>query len=526
MRPHPLSWNNGKEVMQMNEAEVDKTKAKTPVAKGDEKIASKPVEMPAAESMEAGAAGTMAEAPEKAGAEPEPPLRQVKIIHNFTKGNLSKDMLIFAVPFVLSNAMQMLYAVVDMVIVGQVMGSKGLSAVATASQVVTFMTVLCLGFAIGGQVYVSQLVGAGKKQELNAAIGTLFTILLGIGVVMSIAGILWHQSILQLLNTPPESYPHAVQYLLVCSAGMIFTYGYNMISAVLRGMGNSRQPFIYIAIATVINLVLDIVFVMYLGLEVFGAAVATIIGQAVSFAWAVSFLYRHKASFGFDFRLSSFAPNKRIAISLCKLGIPFCIAGASVYISMMFVNSLVNSVGVVASAVFGVGIKVDDFVRMTSMGIHYSVSTVVGQNIAARQLERTKKAVYLGWTYSFFIYVVFYLFYIFNIRTMFGLFTADEEVLSLAPVFVQAMLWNFPAIVIMRGTNGFIQGIGNSTFSLLISMLDGFVFRIGFSYLLGIKLGLGLYGFFLGYGLATYGTALPGLVYFYSNGWKKRVLDI
>ena len=443
-----------------------------------------------------------------------------KILKDYTKGNLPRQILLFSLPFMLSNALQVLFSIVDMIVVGKVVGSSGLSAVATASHVVTFMTMLCLGFSTGGQVYISQLIGANKREDLNKAIGTLFTFTFILAVVMTAIGLTLATPILKLMKTPEEAFADAVKYLLICSGGVIFTFGYNCISATLRGMGNSIQPFVYIVIAAVVNVVLDIVFVTVLNMGVAGAAWATIIGQGVSFIVSIVYLVIKRRDFGFDFRLKSFIPTKESAKILIKLGIPFSLRGGAVNVSMLFVTSLVNGLGLASSAVFGVGLKVDDMVRKISIGVNYSVSTFVGQNFAGREIDRVKKSVYWGWIYSFIIYLAFLIAYLVDVDGIFRLFTTDEEVLALAPIFVKAIIISFPAMIIMRGTNGFIQGVGNSTLSMIFSLLDGFILRVGLSYLLGNALGLGLFGLFLGYGLACYGTALPGMLYFFFGKWK------
>lgn len=449
-----------------------------------------------------------------------------KIIKDYTEGSLPKQMLAFSLPFMLSNALQVAYSIVDMIVVGNVLGSAGLSAVATAGQVVTFMTLICIGFSMGGQVLISQLIGAGKKEQLNSTVGTLFTLTTAIGIIATLTGLFFCRAILHLLKTPELSFEPAVDYLFISSAGMLFSYGYNMVSSVLRGMGNSKQPCLYIIIAGLTDIALDILFVVEFGWGTAGAALATVIGQGVSFLWSVVYLARNKKSFGFDFKLRSFLPERKAAAMLLKLGIPFALRSASVNLSMMYVTSLVNNVSVEASAVFGVGLKVNDTVDKISLGVNYSVSTVTGQNFAAGNIERTKKTVYWGFVYSFAIYAFFAAVFLINIEGMFRLFTREQGVLLLAPVFVHAVIWGFPAMSVMRATNGFIQGIGNSVLSLVFALIDGFVLRIGLSRLLGVFFGFGLFGFFLGYGLAAYGTAVPGVIYLFYGAWKKRRLEI
>ena len=449
-----------------------------------------------------------------------------KIIHDYTTGNLPKQMLLFSLPFMLSNCLQVLYGIVDMIVVGHFVGSDGLSAVSTASQVFNFMNMLSLGFAMGGQVVIAQLVGAKKTSELKKCIGTLFTLVGILGVVLTGVGLGICEPVLRLLKTPAEAFAMASDYLYICAAGLVFSFGYNLISSILRGEGESVQPCIYIAVAAVTNLIFDLLFVGVFHWGTAGAAAATVLGQAVSFIWSIIYLLRHKEAFGFDFKKASFYPDKTQAKNIISLGIPFALRSAAVHVSMLFVTALVNNVGLAASAVFGVGLKVDDVVRKISMGFNYAASSMVGQNIAAGDIKRTRRVVYWSWIYSAAVYLIFFVVYITNIELLFRLFTDDAEVLALAPVFVKAIVWSFPAMALMRGTNGFISGIGNSGLGLAFSLFDGLILRIGLSWMLGTACHMGLFGYFLGYGLATYGTAVPGAIYFLAGRWKNRKLKI
>ena len=431
-------------------------------------------------------------------------------------------LLTFSLPFMASNAMQVFYSLVDMMVVGRIVGSDGLAAVSSASQVFMFMTVLCLGFSTGGQVLISQQIGGGKTDKLSHTIGTLFSSVFVLGLIMTAAGLVFHRGVLTLMNVPEQSYQMACDYMVVCSIGVLFTYGYNVVSAILRGMGDSRHPFIFIAIASAINVVLDLLFVGVFGWKTAGAALATIIGQAVSFFYALIFLSRRKEQFHFDFKLKSFLPHKEAFSSLFSLGIPFALQSCAINISMLFVNSLVNGVGVDAAAVFGVGVKIDDIVNKVTQGLTFAGSAMIGQNFSAGKTDRAKKVVFSCWTFAGIVYGVFVVLYLLFSRQMFGAFTSDAGVIELAPVFVKAILWSFPAMALMKGTISFVQGIGHAKFSLILALVDGFVLRILLSWLIGIQMDYGLFGFFLGYGLAAYGTAVPAMVYFFSGKWKKR----
>ena len=230
---------------------------------------------------------------------------------DFTRGSIARQLLLFALPFMASNALQVLYSTIDMVIVGEYVGTPGLSAVSQSSQVVNFAAMVCLGFSNAGQVLLAQAMGAGKRKEMNDIIGTLFVSISVFSVILSAVMLVAHPLILDLINIPDESYDMARDYLIICAGGLVFTAGYNMVSAVLRGMGDAKRPFLFIGIASVVNLVLDIWFTGYLGWGVAGAAWATIIGQAVSFIFSLFYLFHKRAEFGFDFKRESFIPKSR-----------------------------------------------------------------------------------------------------------------------------------------------------------------------------------------------------------------------
>lgn len=444
------------------------------------------------------------------------------ITKDFTKGSIPRQLLWFTLPFMASNALQVFYSTIDMIIVGKYVGTPGLSAISQSSMIVNFATMVCLGFSNAGQVLISQALGAGKKKELNDITGTLFSLILLIGAVLSVIILALRFPIMKWMNIPSESYDMAMDYLVICAFGLIFTAGYNMVSAVLRGMGDSKRPFLFIGIATVVNLVLDILFTGFFGWGVAGVAYATIIGQAVSFIFSIFYLYRSKEAFGFDFKKSSFKIQRKYSSMIFSLGTPMAIQSGCINISMLYVNSLVNSVSVVASASFGVGVRIDDIFNKVSQGLQYAAMPMISQNIGAKDNKRAKKIVWWTLAYSGMFTVMIILVYLFFGRELFMMFSDDVQVHNMSGTFIAAILWMFPALAVMRGTNAFIQGIGNAKLGMVLSILDGVALRIGLSYLFGIALNWGFYGFVLGYSLAPYGCAIPGIIYFLSGKWKKR----
>ena len=451
------------------------------------------------------------------------------LIKDFTTGPIFGPLIAFSVPFMLSNALQVLYSTVDMIIVGHYMGEIGITAVGNAAKLFVFFTMVSIGLSMSGQIYVAQLIGQGRRKELNRAIGTLFTFLLAFGAVMTVVGLTCAKMMLGAIKVPDDAYAGALSYLLICSAGLVFSYGYNMVSAVLRGMGDSKRPFLFVAIASVTNLVLDVLFIAGFHWGTFGAGLATILGQALSFVFSWIYLYRRREEFGFDFKPASFKPDAGVFRAYLRLGIPFAVRFAIINVTMLYVIRLVNAWGAsnglenVASAVFTVGVQMDDIVTKITQGVMQATTGMVGQNYGARKFDRIRKIVIDSWLFSLGFYVIYTLFLLLKTDSMFRMFNVtDPKALELASVFALNIVWQFPGLVIMRGTNGFINGIGNAKLSLIFGLLDGVVLRLGCSWFFGSYLGQGFAGYVLGYAIACYGMGIPSLIYLFFCPWQKR----
>ena len=449
-------------------------------------------------------------------------MSQKSLSKDFTKGNIWRQLILFSLPFMASNALQVFYSTIDMLIVGKYVGTAGLSAVAQSSQIMNFATMLCLGFSNGGQILISQALGAQKKKEMNDVIGTLFSFIAILSVILTAIVLFFCNPILNLIKVPSESFDMARDYMIICGAGLIFTAGYNLVSAILRGMGDAKRPFLFIGIASVVNLLLDILFTGIWGWGVAGAAWATIIGQAVSFLFSIFYLFRRRAQFGFDFKKESFAPNRKYTGMIISLGTPMAIQAGFINLSMLFVNAMINSAGVVASATFGVGCRIDDIINKICQGIQYAAMPMVSQNIGAGQQKRAQHVVWSAIVFSSILTVFFLILYVCFGLPLFRLFSDDPAVHDMSGTFIAAILWMFPAFALMRGSGAFIQGIGNAKLCMVLALLDGVVLRIGLSWLFGSVFGWGFFGFVLGYALAPYGYAVPSMLYFLSGVWKKR----
>ena len=456
-----------------------------------------------------------------------------KIIRDYTRGPLFGNLLAFSIPFMISNALAVIYSVVDMIVVGKEVGHGALVGVSVSSQIITMLSLACTGLSSGGQIYISQLLGSGERSRLNRVLGCFFSLKLLLGAVIAACVILFAAPLLVSLNTPSESLGHAETYMRINSLGLLFTFGYGMFAAAMRGLGDSRHPLAFIILSSMTNLVLDIWFVKYLRWGVAGAAWATVIAQFLKFVVSWIYLYRRRADFGFDFKWANWRIDWGVAWGILKLGIPLAIRYGMIHFSMLFVHASVNALGVDYAAAFAVGLRCDSTVANISAGILTGAAGIIGQNYGARKYGRIRRTVFYAWVISAGMYAIYTTLLLLMSRQMFECFMPDSvssaRVLELAPVFVAAIVWQFPALVLTRGTTAFIHGIGNIWLAFVFAMLDAFLLRILLAWLFGDVLFTGspeqqLYGYILGYGLASWGMALPGIVYFFFCPWHKRKL--
>ncbi len=442
---------------------------------------------------------------------------------DLTQGSVGKNMMIYAVPLLASNLLQAVYNIVDMVVVGNVIGGAGMSAVSIGGDVLHLLTFLAMGFSNAGQVLISQLVGAGNRQkEMKDLIGTMFVFLIGISLIIAVVCSFCGNAILGVLKTPAEAWDFCRSYMITCIVGLPFIYGYNLVCAILRGMGDSKRPFVFICIASILNIVLDIVFVRYMNMSVFGAALATVIGQAVSFLCSLVYLVKHKDSFGFDFKRSSFIIEKKSLKSLVSLGIPMAIQSAAVMITKMVVLAWTNAAGVIYSALMGVYNKIGVCMNVVAQSFTMAGNTMCGQAIGAGKFDRVYKILGLATLGSGVIGMIIGGALLLCPDAVYGIFTPDPEVLA------SAYLLTLPCLINCLGTVGrtfsfsLINGSGNSKLNLIVAIIDGIIGRYGLAYFFGFTLNMSCQGFWLGDAAAGCIPFFIGLVFLLSGKWKVR----
>ena len=448
--------------------------------------------------------------------------RQATMVKDMTEGKVVPLLLRFAFPLFVSNALQAVYNVVDMVVVGNYIGKAGMSAVSIGGDLLHLLTFVAMGFCSAGQVIIARAVGERRPEDIRKTIGTMFTFLLSVSAAIAVICYLLRASLLSWLNTPAAARAYAMDYLVTCVCGLVFIYGYNIVSAILRGMGDSKRPFLFIAVAAILNMILDVLFVKYLHMEVFGAALATVIGQGVSFLASLVYLYRRRESFGFDFRPASFRIDGPTFRRLLALGIPMAIQSAAINLSKILLMSWINLFDVTYSALAGIFNKLNTMCGVISQSFTTAGSTMVGQNLGGRKYKRVNETLLTILLIGMGVAALFTAVMLLWPEGVYGMFTPDPDVLSVAVVLTLPVILNFFGAGTRSVAFSLINGSGRAKLNLAVAIIDGMISRIGLAALFGFALHWDCFGFWMGDALAGFMPLLIGGVFYLSGRWRSR----
>ena len=446
--------------------------------------------------------------------------KRASMVKDMTEGRVVPLLLRFAFPLFVSNALQAVYNVVDMVVVGNYIGKAGMSAVSIGGDLLHLLTFVAMGFCSAGQVIIARAVGEQRPEDIQKTIGTMFSFLLSVSAGIALVCFLLRNSLLSWLNTPTAARDYAMDYLVTCVCGLVFIYGYNIVSAILRGMGDSKRPFLFIAIAAILNMILDVLFVKYFHMEVFGAALATVIGQGVSFLASLVYLYRRRESFGFDFKARSFRIDKAAFRRLVALGVPMAIQAAAVNLSKIVLMSWINLFDVTYSALAGIFNKLNTMCGVISQSFTTAGSTMVGQNLGARKYKRVNQTLLTILLIGMGFAAVFSAMMLLWPEGIYGMFTPDADVLAVASVLTLPVILNFFGAGTRSVAFSLINGSGKAKLNLAVAIIDGMISRIGLAALFGFVLGWDCFGFWMGDALAGFMPLMIGGVFYLSGSWK------
>lgn len=447
-----------------------------------------------------------------------------RIENNLSEGSVLKKLVLFALPFLASNIVQSFYNVADMLIVGNFCGPESMSGVNIGGQVTFILTTIVIGLCVGATVLIGQYVGSGRHEELQRVTATIITLLLWIGLAITVIMLVVKNPLLKLIRTPEESFAESESYLTVTVIGIVFIFGYNALSAILRGMGDSKHPFYFVLIACITNIALDLLFVAGFGWAAFGAALATVISQALSMILCIIFMVKN--GFPFDFKRSSFRIHKDQLGMIFKIGLPTCVQNGVTSMSFLFITVIVNVVGgVSASAAVGAWGKFNSFAFMPAIAISASISTMSAQNIGANRLDRAVYACRIGTAFAAAITFFFFVLVQLLPAQILSLFGSDPQMLAAGAVYIRSFSFDFLLIPFIFCINGLLMGGGHTMFTLVNSMVSSVLLRVPICYFFGVVLDWGLFGVGMGAPAVSAASLLLIIGFLISGRWKHNAIQ-
>ena len=390
---------------------------------------------------------------------------------NLTQGSVPKVLLQFAVPFLIANVLQALYGGADLFVVGQYDDSASVAAVAIGSQVMQTITGIILGITTGTTVLIAIATGAKDNRKVASTI---------VDVLLTLVMVVFHGQIAELMHTPAEAMADTKSYILVCSTGILFIIGYNVVCGILRGLGDSKTPLYFVGLACVINIVLDFILVDYFHLGATGAALATITAQGGSFVISLWFLHGH--GFHFEFTRKDIRLNKNLSKKIMVLGAPIALQDALINISFLIITVIVNQMGVIASASLGVVEKIIVFAMLPPMAISSAVATMTAQNYGAGLIQRMNKCLASGIGIALVFGVSVCVYSQFLPETLTAFFSKDAAVVAMAAEYLRGYSIDCIIVSFVFCINSYFSGQGNSLFPMIHSLIATFLFRIPLSY--------------------------------------------
>lgn len=402
---------------------------------------------------------------------------------NLTDGSIVKTLFLFAIPFLIANILQSLYGAVDLFVVGKYCSSESVAAVSTGTQVTQIITSLVSGLTLGSTILIGKYMGQKNLVRVRQTIGTTLSVFALTAVLLTVGMIAFRDPLLNLLQTPKESFDLTAQYVTICSLGNIFICGYNAISALLRGYGDSTRPMIFVGIACFLNIVLDIVFVKYGHMGVSGTALATVLSQA--FSMILSIIYLKKSHFLFDFKPSSFRITGTVAKELAFVGIPISFQEMMVRISFLYLMTVMNKCGVFAASVVGISSKYDVFAMLSATSMANALAAITAQNIGAGKPERARKSLWYGMSFALFVSFLFWIWAQFNPASMIRVFSSDENIIAAGIPFFRSCSYDYILVAIVFCLNGYLNGRQKTVWTMISCSAGALLLRIPMVYFFG-----------------------------------------
>lgn len=388
------------------------------------------------------------------------------------EGNIFEALFVFAVPLLIGNLFQQLYNTADSYVVGNFVDTNALAAVGASSSVIQMLVGFFMGLSVGAGVVIAQYFGAGQKEKMSQAIHSALALTICLSILFTVVGIAVTRPLLQAIGVPQEVLPHSTLYLTIYFAGITFLLFYNMGSGILRAIGNSRDPLIYLAIASILNVILDVLLVCVVQLGVAGVALGTMIAQAVSAFLCMRQLMHTKEAYRVELKKIRF--HRDMLRQIIMVGFPAALQQSITAFSNVVVQSYINSFGTAAIAGYSTTIRIDGFLQLVLQSFNMTITTFVGQNIGAGKKERVKRGVFTAWLMCSVIILFGSILMNREGAVLVRLFTDDEAVVKNGVMMLKLFSYAYWSLPIVQILSGALRGAGKSSIPMFF-MLGCFV---------------------------------------------------
>lgn len=401
---------------------------------------------------------------------------------DFTKGGILKPLVEFTFPVLLALCLQSLYGAVDLMVVGRFGDAADVSAVSTGTQILHTLTAIIMGLSMGTTVLIARSIGEKREDRVGNIIGAGIALFAAIAVVMTVVMQFAAAPFTRLMQAPVEAFDKAVSYVRICTGGAVFIVGYNVLGSVFRGLGDSRTPLLAVGIACVCNIVGDLLLVGVFGMAAAGAALATVLSQAISVVLCLVILKRR--GLPFPFSVSCIRFDRQIIGETVKVGAPIALQDTLVSISFLALLAIVNSLGVIISAGVGVAERICGFIMLLPSAFMQSLSAFVAQNAGAGRMDRARRALLYGILTSLGCSLILAWFSFFHGDILASIFASSEEVIQAGAEYLKAYAIDTLLVSFMFCFCGYFNGLGRTRFVMLQGICGAFGVRIPVSYIM------------------------------------------
>lgn len=398
---------------------------------------------------------------------------------DLTQGSVFKNIILFSLPYLLSYFLQTLYGMADLFISGQFNGAEVISAVAVGSQVMHMLTVMIVGLAMGATVTISRAVGAKDKAQAQSTVGNTAVLFLAVSAALTAILLLLCPLIVSAMSTPAESVEYTKQYLTICFIGIPFITAYNITASVFRGMGDSKTPMFFIAICCFLNIALDYLFIGFFDMKAGGAALATVLSQAVSVIISILAIKRTKLV---SLRRADFKIQKSVMGGILRIGVPVACQDGFIQISFLLITVIANSRGVEISAAVGIVEKIISFLFLVPSSMLSAISAVAAQNLGAKKPGRAKETLFIGTAIAMSFGAVFALIMQFASGAAVSLFTDDQEVVKFGSQYLKSYVFDCLFAGFQFSFSGYFCALGKSIISFIHNVIAIVLVRVPGAY--------------------------------------------